>query len=280
MNIAIIGCGYIGSDVASLWSRRGIHVTATTRTPERLKELSAVAQKSVILKGNDEEEFVPLIATNDAILITISADNREHYESAYLYTAQILRHLALEMNTPRDLIYTSSTSVYGDHHGLWVDETTPLLGQSQQAKVLIEAENTFLSLEELGWNVCILRFAEIYGPGRELAKRVKQLEDHTLPGSGDHYTNMTHKADCISAIDYALRHDLQGIFNLADDDHPTRKELYDQISKKFGYAPVRWDSSLTGLHSGNKRVSNHKIKSHGYPFVHPHRILDETMSAV
>lgn len=273
-NIAIIGCGYIGLEVAAAWTKKGDHVTATTRTPERLPELSKAAQKSVILKGNDEDEFIPLIAHNETILVTTAADDAEHYESAYLHTAQILRRLALEMDLPRDLIYTSSTSVYGDHHGLWVDESSELLGKGEQARILIEAEKTYASLEELGWNVCILRLSEIYGPDREISKRVRSLATHPIPGSGDQYTNMIHKLDCAGAINYALRHHLTGIYNLADDDHPTRKELYDEISKKFHVPEVTWDPSLTSLHSGNKRISNHKIKKAGYRFVHPHRVFD------
>lgn len=250
------------------------HVTATTRTPERVEELSKVAQKCVIIKGNDEDELIPLLANNDLILVTIAADNPEHYESAYLNTAQIFRRLALEMDLPRELIYTSSTSVYGDHHGQWVDETSELLAKGEQAKILIEAEKTYLSLEELGWNVCIFRLSEIYGPERELSKRVQQLEGHTLPGTGDQYTNMIHRDDCANAIEYAHRHHLRGIYNLTDDEHPTRKDLYNQISEKFSLPKVKWDPSLSGLHSGNKRVSNHKIKSEGFIFRHPHHILD------
>jgi nucleoside-diphosphate-sugar epimerase len=260
--------------VSALWKKKGFYVTATTRNPEKLDALSIAAQKCMILKGNDEEELTPLIANNAVLLMTIAADSPEHYESAYLNTAQILRHLALEMDMPRHLIYTSSTSVYGDHHGQWVDETSELKASSAQAKILIDAEKHYLSLQELGWHVCILRLAEIYGPERELSRRVKQLEGHTLPGSGVHYTNMIHKADCASAIDYAHRHQLEGVYNLADEDHPTRKELYDAVSHKFRLPRVKWDSEHTPLHTGNKRVSNHKIKSEGFVFRHPIRILD------
>jgi nucleoside-diphosphate-sugar epimerase len=272
-NIAVIGCGYIGSAAAAIWSKQGRHVTATTRKSERLDELAKVSQKNLLIRGNDEDEFIPLIANNEAILITIAADSTEDYESAYLNTAKIFRHLALEMNTPRTLIYTSSTSVYGDHHGLWVDETSELRPATASAKILVDAEKTYLSLDELGWSVCILRFAEIYGPGRELSKRVKQLTGHGLPGTGEHYTNMVHKEDCAASIDYALQHKLEGIFNIADDDHPTRCELYDLIAKKFDLPLVKWDPTLTGLHNGNKRVSNHKIKAEGFTLTHPKRIL-------
>jgi nucleoside-diphosphate-sugar epimerase len=274
MNIVIIGCGYVGMEAAHLWKKKGYHVTSTTRSPERLDALSQVSQKSVIIRGSDEDEFVPLIINNDCIVVTVAADNPDHYESAYLHTAQILRHIALELNMPRHLIYTSSTSIYGEYHGQWVDETSQPLSKSEQGKILIEAEKQYLSLSEIGWTVCILRFAEIYGPGRELSTRVKQLEGHTLPGSGETYTNMAHKQDCAHALDYALRHNLEGIYNLADDDHPKRKELYHAISHKFHLPEVRWDPTQTGLHMGNKRVSNHKIKAEGFAFHHPHRVLD------
>lgn len=273
MKIAIVGCGYIGTEVAKIWNKKGQHVTATTRRPERLEQLSAVAQKGQIWKGTDEEELVHLIADNEVFLVSIGADAQDQYENAYLKTAQLFRHLALEMDLPRHLIYTGSTSVYGDHHGLWVDEESLLKPNSDPAKILQETEKAYLSLSELGWHVCVLRLAEIYGPGRELSKRVRNLENHTLPGTGDPYTNMVHKADCALAIDYALKHNLEGIFNLADDDHPTRKELYDQIAQKFRLPKVHWDPAHKALHHGNKRVSNHKIKAAGYAFKHPHREL-------
>ena len=272
--IAIVGCGYVGTHTARLWGKQGYRLTATTRNPEELDELSKIAQRSTVIKGNDEDEFIPLIANHDTILITIAADSPEHYESAYLNTAQIFRRLALGMNTPRKIIYVSSTSIYGDHHGLWVDESSLLKASSPIAKILIDAEKTYLSLDEIGWNVCILRFAEIYGPNRELSSRLKQLEGHVLPGSGDHFTNMIHRDDCSGAIDFALRHDLEGVFNVVDDDHPLRKELYDAIAIKHKLKPILWNPSLTGLHSGNKRISNHKIKSEGFSLIHPHRILD------
>jgi nucleoside-diphosphate-sugar epimerase len=270
MNIAIIGCGYIGSMLASLWSKMGHHVTATTRKTERLEELSKVAQKGVILKGNDPDEFIPLITHNELILVTTAADSPEHYESAYLNTAQILKNLALEMDLPRDLIYTSSTAVYGDQQGQWVSEESPLLGTGDQTKVLVEAEKTYLGLEEIGWSVCIFRLAEIYGPGREISRRVSQSP---FPGTGEKFTNMVHAEDCVGAIQFALKHHLEGVYNVADDDHMTRKEMYDALCKKLSLPEVSWDPTLQSRHPGNRRVSNHKIKKEGFEFTHPQRVF-------
>jgi len=273
-NIAVIGCGYVGGEAAQIWRGRGHHVTGTTRHPERLNSIAQVAQKGVLLKGNNESEFASLIASNETLLLTIGADRPEDYDSAYRQTAQIFRHLALEMDAPRRLIYTSSAAVYGDHHGRFVDEESDLLSKTEQGKILIETEHLYHSLTELGWHVTIFRLAEIYGPGRELSKRIQQHQSHPFPGNGEQYTNMIHKADCATAIDYVLRHHLEGIFNLADDDHPTRKELFDSVAAKHHLPAPTWDPKLTGLHQGNKRISNHKIKSEGFTLKHPHRLLD------
>lgn len=271
--ICIIGCGYIGSAIAKLWSQKGYSVTATTRHTEKLDFISEIAAKGFLFKG-DEEELASLIALNEVFLVSIAPDNFEQYAKTYLHLANLFRELALETNQPRTLFYTSSTAVYGDHHGQWVDETSTLLGKSDQAKILIETEQVYHSLEELGWNCSIFRLAEIYGPGREISARVKQLEGHKMPGSGALYTNMVHRDDIVKALDYALYHELDGIYNLADDDHPIRSELYNTVAKKHHLPAVEWDPSLPSLRSDNKRVSNHKIKSEGFSFSYPHRVLD------
>jgi nucleoside-diphosphate-sugar epimerase len=100
------------------------------------------------------------------------------------------------------------------------------------------------------------------------------MEGHTMPGSGELYTNMIHRDDVAGAIDYSLRHDFDGIYNLSDDDHMLRKELYESVAQKHKLPKVQWDPSHPGLRSDNKRVSNHKIKGEGFTFHHPHRLLD------
>lgn len=270
----IIGCGYLGMKIATLLSQKKIHVTATTRHVERLKELAQVAQKGVILKSTQEEVFHSLIQVNDLIIVTIAPDRREAYDSTYLQTAQTIRQIAASHPSPKWLIYTSSTSVYGDHHGLWVDEDSPLLSQTPQGKCLIDTENCYLSLKEFGWTTTLFRVSELYGPpGRELQQKALRMQEFAAFNSKDHYTNMIHGNDAATAIDYAISHHLKGIYNLADDEHPTRQEFYSQLAKHYQLAEPTWDPSLSSFHSDNKRVSNHKIKSAGFSFEHPHRNL-------
>lgn len=274
MNVLVVGSGYLGSKVALEFKRRKDHVTATTRTPARLEEIVKVAQKGVLLPWNPEiDDLLPLIAANDLIVVTIAAGGMESYDSAYRHTAHLFRQIAREIHTPKQLIYTSSTSVYGNHQGKWVDETSDPLASTEQGKILIEAEQIFSSLEEYGWKIAILRLAEIYGPGREISKRLSIIDGRPLPGTGDQYTNMIHVDDCVGAILYIKDHHLTGIYNLSDEDHPTRKQLYEEAAKHFNLTSPQWDPNLTSLHVGNKRVSIHKWQAAGGPLKHPHRVL-------
>ena len=275
MNVAVIGCGYLGSKVAHDLKQRKMHVTATTRNPAKLEAISEVAQKGELLPWSpDYKDFLPIVYANDIILVMVGAGGVENYDSAYKQIAHSFRQIARELKTKKKIIYTSSTSVYGDHQGKWVDENSDLLSTTEQGKILIETEKTYQSLEEYGWHVGILRLAEIYGPGREISKKLLSYENRPISGNGLQYTNMVHVEDCAGAIQYLIDHHLYGIFNLSDEDHFLRKELYEMVAKKHHLKEPSWDPKTTGMHTGNKRVSIHKIKAAGYLFKHPHRLLD------
>ena len=57
MNIAILGCGYVGTAAAQHWQAAGHHVTATTTSPERVPELEAIAQRVEVIQGNNPEDL-------------------------------------------------------------------------------------------------------------------------------------------------------------------------------------------------------------------------------
>ena len=74
MNIAIIGCGYVGYAVAQYWHHRmSFMVTATTTTPERIPELQAVSQKVLVVKGNDLVGLKSVLKNQDVALLSISS---------------------------------------------------------------------------------------------------------------------------------------------------------------------------------------------------------------
>ncbi|MEI6242359.1 MAG: NAD-dependent epimerase/dehydratase family protein [Chlamydiota bacterium] len=270
-NVAIIGCGYVGTSLALFWKKKNYNITATVSQVKQSKTLSKIIPKTIIAKGTDKSIIEKLIAENDIILLTVSTSFSQNFENTFLRTAQTLRQAALQSKQSKTLIYTSNCIVYGEHKGQWVDEKSPLHPITEQSKILIETEKTLLSLQEKKWKVCVFRLGEIYGPNREISKTVKQLDQQVLPGKGNQYTNMVHRDDVIASVDYSLSYHLEGVYNIVDDDHPTKAELYDEISNRLFLPKITWDPTLTKIDHGNQRVSNHKIKASGYTFLHPHR---------
>ncbi|HEY9875272.1 MAG TPA: NAD(P)H-binding protein, partial [Candidatus Obscuribacterales bacterium] len=127
MNVAIIGCGYVGTRIAQFWRRElDLFVTATTTTPERVASLEEVAQRVIVVKGNDPVGLKSVLENQDTVLLSIGASSADVYEETYLQTAQTLVSVLEQVPTVRQLIYTGSYSVYGDKNGASVDESSPV----------------------------------------------------------------------------------------------------------------------------------------------------------
>jgi nucleoside-diphosphate-sugar epimerase len=268
MKIVIIGCGYVGSALSKFWKDAGFHLTATTRKPERKKELREVADEVFILPG-DGKDFDELLDNVSLIALTLASDNFAAFEKTYLHTAQTLAKTLKNHPTVNQVIYTSSTSVYGEQQGAWVDETKILMPQNERERILLATEKCLLEChKESGPNVCILRLGEIYGPGREIADRLKKMSSKPIPGTGENYTNLIHREDIVQAMDFAREKKLNGIYNLCNDVHIPRKELYNRLCKDKGIPQVSWDPTLSNPFVGNKRISNAKIKALDFIFHH------------
>lgn len=263
MNIAIIGCGYVGSAIAQHWKACGHHVTACTRQSSRVPTLKTIAGNAIVIQSN----LYNVLSDCQAILLCMAPESTDQYENAYLETTRSLIRTLPQLPHLKQILYTSSTSVYGDHQGNLVDENTVLAPQSQNAQILIEAEQTLLRAEKLGREVCIFRLGEIYGPGREIAERLKRMSGKSFPGNGSNITNLIHLEDIVGALDFSLNKHLTGIYNLCNDLHIPRKEFYHQICKNKGLSPVTWNPSQPSLHAGNKIVSNKKLKDAGYQLI-------------
>ncbi|MGB7520402.1 MAG: NAD(P)H-binding protein, partial [Spirulinaceae cyanobacterium] len=119
MKITILGCGYVGKAVANKWNAAGHNLTVTTTTPEKVTELEKVAQKVVVLKGDDLPALTKLIADQETILFSIGAKKRTvaAYQEAYLNTAKNLVTALENSSTVKQLIYTGSYALYGDQKG-------------------------------------------------------------------------------------------------------------------------------------------------------------------
>lgn len=275
MNVAIIGCGYVGKAAARFWKAAGHSVTATTRNPDHVAELQSIVDHVILLQGNNLSEILAQALVNqEVILLSVAPDDASQYESTYLNTAQALVKAVKRLPMLRQILYTSSTSVYGDQQGQWVDENTPPAPNNDNTKILLATEQILLASQSDNRYVCIFRLGEIIGPGRELSSRLRRLNGQSLSGSGDNYTNLTHIDDIVGAIDFAVSHQLQGVYNLCGDLHILRRDLYHQICEKHGLPHVVWNGSVTSVHGGNKRVSSVKLVAAGYSFYKPLSTVD------
>ncbi|MEA5621044.1 NAD-dependent epimerase/dehydratase family protein [Cronbergia sp. UHCC 0137] len=274
MNIAIIGCGYVGYAVAEYWQQnKNFTITTTTTTPERIPQLQAVTQKVILTQGNDPETLKEVLKNQDLVLLTVGAKSADSYQETYLETAKNLVSILRYSPHVRHLIYTGSYSIYGDRNGVWVDEETPPAPPNLNAHILQKTEEILLSAENENLRVCILRLGGIYGTGRELVKIFSRVAGTNRPGNGDEITNWVHLDDIVGAIEFARFHRLQGIYNLVDDSHLTSREIIDTVLIKHNLPNVNWDVANKSNRLYNTWVSNQKLKDAGYQFIHPQIIF-------
>lgn len=270
MKIGIIGCGYIGQAAAALWRNSRHTVFGTTTRSENLTNLSTLVDHAIYL-NDPQNQLNSLVSEIDALLICVAPHSHsiEAYEATYLNTAKLI-YQALEHTSKKlQIIYTSSTSVYGDSEGAWVTEENNKPSLSPYASILHETEKTLEACRTKGHLVCIFRLGEITGPGREIQKRLKNLAGKELPGTGDNFTNIIHQKDIVEALNFALKHQLDGTFNLCNDLHIRRKELYLYLAEKYHFPLPKWNPQVSSIHGGNKKVSNEKLKNLGFQFLYP-----------
>ncbi|MDY6897953.1 MAG: SDR family oxidoreductase [Cyanobacteriota bacterium] len=274
MNIAIIGCGYVGNAVARYWKQNNdLVITATTTTPSKVSTLQEVANKVEIVQGSDNKALKAVLENQDVVLLSVGAKSADSYEETYLQTSENIV-LALKQNpTVKQLIYTASYSVYGDRNGDVVDEQTPTAPNNSNGEILNKAEQILLSASSDKLRVCILRLSGIYGEGRELVKIFSRAFGQTRPGDGEDITNWIHLDDIVGAIEFARQQQLKGIYNLVDDAHLRSRELIENLCQKYDKPNVVWDASQTKTRAYNSKVSNEKIKKAGYKLIHPQMIF-------
>lgn len=266
-NAVILGCGYVGTEVARLW-QSNLTVTVTTTTAGRVADLETIAHRVKVLQGNDASALRSLLQDQEIVLLSVGA-RYGSYAETYLKTAETL--VAALQHTPsvRHVIYTGSYAVYGDRGGAWVDETTSVAPVNENGEILAATEQVLLNAANENLKVCVFRLGGIYGPDRELVKIFGRVAGTTRPGTGEDAANWVHLDDIVGAIDFARQQGLNGIYNLVGTVPLTSKELLDKVCTAHHLPSVSWDPTQPSLRPYNAKVSNQKLRSAGYAFIHP-----------
>lgn len=259
MKILIIGCGYLGRVCAHKLRAKGHTITGTFRSLEKKNELDSLLDRTVLW---DNEHWLQAFEDQDAVLLCAAAKMPSDYETAYLDNAHKIVAAAAKFPQLQQILYTSSTSVYGDHQGALVDENTPLHPNNPQIKILLETEKALLSLTHP--KAAILRLGELIGVGRTIEQRLLKMS--LLPGTGENFCNLSPLSDVVRSLEFVLSNGLNGVFNVVTPYHPTRKELYEKIAKERRLQLPPFNLSCAPIHGGNKLVASTKLEKTGFQF--------------
>lgn len=173
--------------------------------------------------------------------------------------------------------YLSTTGVYGDHGGAWVDETTPLTPTTQRGKNRVAAERAWGAMH--GLPLHIFRLAGIYGPGRGPFAKVRNGTAQRIIKPGQMFSRI-HVDDIANAVHLSMLSPRTGgtIYNLCDNDPAPPQDVISYAAELLGLPlPPQVDFATADLtpmarsfYSENKRVSNARIKSDlGLELIHP-----------
>ena len=273
MDLTIVGCGYVGIALAErLQPRRPrLRLTLTTTSSERLEKLSPLADRVQVCDATDPNQLLEALRQSSSAVFCLGPKGDRQvdangYRHTFVDSFRCLTSLLPQLQELRQIVYTGSCSVYGEAKGEWVDELTPPEPGPGHGDVLLESEQLLSGIGDR--RVCILRLGALYGPGRDLDRRLRGLSGLERPGSGADYSNWLHVSDAAGALEAALDGEWTGVVNVVDDKPIRLRDLVGRSLQRQGLAPVRWlGEDEPG--SGGRRISNARLKQLGYRLQHP-----------
>ncbi len=256
--VLLAGCGDVGLRVAQQLRRRGDAVYALRRQPPPPGE-DGIEWLRGDLTQPDTLRGLPAGITQLVYLPTPDRRDAAAYRAVFV---DGLRHLlaALGEAPLRRVIFVSSSAVYGDHRGAWVDEQTPAAPPTFNGAVLLEAEQ-WLARQPL--RPVVLRLAGLYGPGRlHLLDRLRAAAVQ-VPRDTPHWANRIHVDDAAAATTHLLQLADPHLCYLGVDSTPLPLDvLYDELARLVGASPPRNGPPPTGV--GSKRLSNARLLASGF----------------
>lgn len=263
MNKLIIGCGYLGRRVASLWFAQGHRVWATTRSQVQAREFESQGIQPVLADILDREALRGLPAA-DTVLFCVGFDRSSGKTMREVYVDG-LRNVLEFLPAPKRFIYVSSTSVYGQRDGEFIDESAATEPEEEAGQIVLEAEQTLA--EKSLPSVVVLRFAGIYGPGRLLRRKAIEANE-PIVADAEKWLNLIHVDDgaavVLAADEFAPRP--FALYNVCDDQPVRRRDFYTRLSQQLGAPVPRFNPPAVGMplpphERANRRILNQRVRA-------------------
>jgi nucleoside-diphosphate-sugar epimerase len=253
----IVGCGYLGRRVAALWQAQGQVVHALTRG--RANELRAFGVNPI---EGDVRRLLGLVDLPpvETVLYAVAPDRSsgETPEDVWLTGLVNLTGVMQQWPERPRFLFISSTSVYGQSGGEFVDEGAPTHPRDATGRTLLCAEQALR--RELWLDAIILRFAGLYGPGRLLRSECLRRGE-PVAADADGWLNLIHVDDGAAAVIAADERAGPGTTYLVADDRPVRRrEFYARLAELLA-APAPQFVPPVSTDAVNRRVSNRRLRA-------------------
>ena len=253
-----IGHGFSARALAARLVPQGWRIIGTTRSPDKADAIADTGVEPVVWPGAD---LGALIAQFPNVLVSAGPDSAgdpvlNAVEDAVIRAAPDLRWVG----------YLSTTGVYGDHDGDWVDEDTPLTPSTKRGRARVTAEARWQAIPDLPLH--IFRLAGIYGPGRGPFAKVRAGTARRIIKQGQVFSRI-HVEDIAQALELSLqRPDPGAVYNLCDDDPAPPQDVIAHAAALLGLPvppAIPFDQAdmtpmARSFYAESKKVRNDRIK--------------------
>jgi len=268
LRVLIAGCGYVGCELGRRLLKQGHCVWGLRRAIERLP--TGLRPLRADLLAPQTLEALP--RDLDVVCYTAAAGayDERGYEAAYVTGVRhLLDALQAQGQQPRRIFFTSSTGVYGQSDGGWVDETSETRPVRATAQAILRGEEL---LQRGPYPATVLRLSGIYGPGRSRLIRMLRQGRARRRGARDHWTNRVHRDDCAGALAYLMRIESPAQLYLVSDSEPVRSDdvmVWLARQMKLPIPEVEPTAEASRVRGRNKRCRNSRLLSSGFHFEYP-----------
>lgn len=267
----IIGCGDIGQRVARLYQKEGIQTRATVQSKESLALCEQQRIEAIQLNLDDHKTTATMLSTHPLgqtnLFYFIPPPKTGHTDSRLQY---LLETLTQQKQFPKRMVLISTTGVYGDCNGAWVDETSATHPTVDRAKRRLDAEQRLIQWckqQQVEW--VILRVPGIYALDRLPIARLKQKHP-ILEQSAAPFTNRIHADDLAMICQIAMQQSASGeTYNACDSQPSTMTDYFNAVADyaELERPPqVSWEVAEQTMSSGmlsylkeSRRIHNKKL---------------------
>ena len=263
------GHGYSAQALTALLPSSEWRVVGTTRSAEKADALERTGARAVVWPGSDISD---VLAEADALLISAAPD-----DAGDPVLARLAADIALRAPQFSWVGYLSTTGVYGDHGGAWVDEQTSLTPTTKRGRARVSAESAWQAIPGLALH--IFRLAGIYGPGRGPFAKVRAGTARRIIKQ-DQIFSRIHVDDIAQVLEASLRQPNPGaIYNLCDDDPAPPQDVIGFAAQLLNlpeppaedFETAEMSPMARSFYAESKKVRNDLIKSElGVTLKHPH----------